>query len=444
MVGKPKIVCLLVLLCASFSYSQQLRSYITTNHTEAYIGQPVQMTVSVYTSTWFTSGVDVGNIQVEGALTVYFRSVSNSKTIGGQQYSGVDFIYNIFPTQEGIITIPELEIHIESPKKGGYKGIKHVLHTKPKTISVSGIPVGYSQKNWLVSSTLNIRQDWNTSIKNVKVGDVLQRTISRSASGTLGEFIPAIAWDSIAGVSIYPKRPGVNTRKTKTYVSASRTDAANYLFEKEGEVTLPRIEFMYWNYGNRKFYKKIIDSITINVAPNPDLSMLASVKKQLEAESVAEVKKDKPFTILGMAPKQFLLVFLISIVAIYIFIKLAKWLYLFMKNRYKGYLNSEKYYFSKVSKALKQKDANTFVNNLSIWMLHLNMSETNFDYFLNTYGTEELKHEYDNLKNRLFNSEENHINFNLLLSALKASRKNYLRKSVKSERKLYSDWLNPT
>src|SRR5690606_34578512 len=103
------------------------------------------------------------------------------------------------------------------------------------------------------------------------VGDVLQRTIVRSAGGTLSEFIPAQSWDSVPGVSIYPTRPKVETTKTKTYVSAKRTEAVNYLFEKEGEIVLPKIEFVYWNYNTKKSYKKVIDSTVIQVAPNADL-----------------------------------------------------------------------------------------------------------------------------------------------------------------------------
>ena len=105
-------------------YSQNLISYITVNTNEAYIGQPVQLKVSVFTTTWFTKGVDIGNIQVDGALTVYFRSLSNSRMINGKKYSGVDFYYNLFPTEEGTLQIPVLEIQIESPKVGDYNGNK--------------------------------------------------------------------------------------------------------------------------------------------------------------------------------------------------------------------------------------------------------------------------------------------------------------------------------
>lgn len=444
MVDKLKHIVLVFFVSCIQSYGQNFVSYVSVNHESAYIGQPIQLTVSVYTNTWFTSGIDVGNIQVEGALTVYFRSVSNSRDFSGKKYAGVDFIYNIFPTKAGEIIIPELTIHVESPKPGDYKGLKHVIKTKQKSININDVPVGYDPNNWLVSSSLNITEKWNISLNNVNVGDVLQRTISRSAAGTLSEFIPAQQWDSVQGVSIYPTRPKTETHKSKTAVSAKRIETVNYLFEKEGEIILPKIEFIYWNFYNKKFFKKVIDSTVIQVAPNADLEMLASIKKQLEQDNQEpELLEDKPFLIFGFTLKQFLLITILCVIGFYILIRLIKRIFNYSKKRYEKYLDSEKYYFNKVSKSLKHNDAHTFMRHLTVWTLRLNINEHNFDYFLKTYGTQELKSEYQNLKIKLYDSRSKvtTVNYQSILISLKASRKKYLTKSIKH--KSYSGWLNP-
>ena len=57
-----------------------------------------------------------------------------------------------FPTQEGVLKIPVLEIHVESPKDGGYKGIKRTTKTKIKNLTVKNIPLGYDPQNWLVAT----------------------------------------------------------------------------------------------------------------------------------------------------------------------------------------------------------------------------------------------------------------------------------------------------
>ncbi|MBK0370098.1 BatD family protein [Flavobacterium agrisoli] len=448
MVKKLKIVLFLFLIGHSFGYGQKMMSYVTINHQQAYMGQPIEMTVSAYTSTWFTAGVDVGNIQIEGALNVYFRSVSNSKDINGTHYAGVDLIFHIFPTKEGKITIPKIGIHVESPKDGDYKGIKHILYTRPKTITVKPVPLGYDPTNWLAAGNLSINQQWSRSLQGIKVGDVVIRKITRSAAGTVGEFIPAVKWDSVAGVSIYPKRPYINTNKSKLAVSASRTESANYLFEKEGKVTLPRIEFVYWNYANRRFYKRYIDAVTITVAPNPDLKMLSTLKKQLSAESGIE-EKEKPFLILGMTVEEFLKLVALVVIVLYVVYKIAQKTIPIIKEKYTDFIQSEKYAFRKALKSVNSKNEYTIFQKLKIWIGKLNPEIENFSAFVAQYGTEELQQQFILFEQQFETKVAKTSTFDasLFKKELKKSRKNYFEETKKihdAKNKIAEKkWINP-
>ena len=400
---KKSVILILFWLASFYGYGQNFVSYVTVNPDNAYIGQPVELKVSVYTTTWFTSGIDVGNIKVDGALTVYFRSLSQSKTFSGKKYAGVDFFYNLFPTKAGEIIIPPLEILVESPKEGGYKGIKHTIKTKAKSLTVKGVPLGYDPGNWLVSRSLNVIEKWSAPLNKVKVGDVLQRTISRSANGTLAEFIPETKWDSVSGVSLYPKRPVSKTNKSKTGVSAQRSETVNYLFEKEGEITIPGVEYVYWNSSYKRFYKKQIDSVTINVSPNADLAMLESIKNSLQKEKEELlVEEDKAFLIFGLSPKTFIKYLLGFIIGIYILLKLIKkgyHLYINYRNRY---LKSENYAFNKVVKTIKEKKFKAFLISCNSWLIKLELKETSWDLFLKKYGTQKLKEVFNEMNETTF------------------------------------------
>jgi hypothetical protein len=429
--------------------SQKLVSYVTVSPDNVYIGEPVQLKVSVFTTTWFTAGVDVGNIQIDGALTVYFRSVSTNREFGGKKYSGVDLLYNIFPTNEGVITVPSLSINVESPKKGDYKGIKRIIKTKPKTINVKGVPLGYNPNNWLVATSLNINERWSSSIKDVKVGDVIQRSITRTAGGTLSEFIPETQWDSISGISIYPQRAIVNTHKSKTAVSSSRTETVNYLFEKEGQIIIPGIDYSYWNSYSKKFYHKQIDSVTINVKPNADLAMLASIKKSLqeEQEELVKEEKDEPFLILGMTIKEFskylILIVVAVVILIYILKKSRKY---FIKNKAKK-LQSEAYAYRKVTKSIRNNNYFEFIKELNFWLLKLSRKPIGFTEFTDKYGTDELKKVLIEMNEAYF---KNHTicddkSFRALNVAMNKSRKNYFIHQKKSKDvNKRNNWLNPT
>ena len=434
----------------SFSaISQKLISYVTLNPSNAYIGQPVELKISVFTTTWFTAGIDVGNIQIDGALTVYFRSVSTNRDFGGVRYVGVDFLYNVFPTKEGVITIPSLSIDVESPEEGGYKGIKHIVKTKPKSINVKGVPLGYNPNNWLVATRLNISQKWSTSLKNVKVGDVIQRSIKRTAGGTLSEFIPETQWDSIDGISIYPKRAIVNTHKSKTAISSSRTEMVNYLFEKEGEIIIPSIEYLYWNSYSKKFYHKQIDSVIINVKPNADLAMLASIKKSLqkEQEEIVEEKKDSPFLILGLTIKEFAKYLILTIfVVVVIFFVWKKLRRIFIEKRAKR-LQSEAYAYGKVTKAISSNNYINFIKQLNSWLQKLSQESMSFSEFTSKYGTDELTVVLNKMNEAYFKkpTQCDAKCFRELKVAMNKSRKNYfihLKKSKDINKN--SSWLNPT
>jgi len=448
MVKKHCIILLFWLMTASL-FGQNLISYVTLNTKEAYIGQPVKLTVSVYSSTWFTSGIDVGNIQIDGALTVFFRSLSNSQDFNGKRHSGVNFYYNIFPTQEGEINIPSLSINVESPKPGGYKGIKRTITTKPKTLDVKSIPYGYDPNNWLVATSLNVTQSWSRNLSEIKVGDVVQRTIRRSAGGTLSEFIPATNWDSLNGISLYPKRPQLNTIKSKTAVSSNRSETVSYLFEKEGEFIIPKVEYMYWNAGTKKFYSKQIDSVVLLVKPNDDLAILASMKKSLQKEQVAEIEaEEKPLLLFGLTPKIFLQYSVIGLGFLFLLFIILKGVISFMKTKYERYLKSETYAFSKVRKAITKHEYRLFLDVTPAWLNRLKPGHNSLGDVVKESGSKELATVLMHIDEMTFSSQElvNNQSYKLLLKELKRMRRNCFKQQTKNRKLTIKNgkWLNPT
>ena len=440
------ISILLLFWLVSFSVmSQKLMSYVSLNQNSAYIGQPVELKVSVFTTTWFTAGVDVGNIKVDGALTVYFRSVSTSKMVGNQRYSGVEFYYNLFPTKNGTIEVPVLEIRVESPEEGGYKGIKRTTKTKAKTLTVKPIPLGYDPNNWLVASSLTVKENWSKPITTVKVGDVLQRTISRTANGTLSEFIPASKTDSISDVSLYPKRPKVKTNKSKTGVSASRSETVNYLFEKEGEVVLPPVEYVYWNFSTKKFYKKRIDSIHIQVQPNADLAMLETIKKSLQKEIIAEEKADEPLQIMGYPPKTFAKYVIYGLLLLIVFYKILKITISWIKKKRVAYLASESHSFSQLKKAIRIADYGQVMIASKSWLVKVNLPHTSLTEVAKKYNMESLIEVLNGINTTIFKekSKASKSQYDALLKQIILLRKQVQSTNSPKKKAERPKWLNP-
>ena len=172
------IILFLLFQAAICSAQNNVLSEVSINRKSVYVGQPVEVSVGIFTPTWFTQGVNFGNIKVNGAFTVYFRSVSTSKKINGKNYAGVVAIYNVFPYDDEDLVFPSLEMVVETPNEGGFKGIKRSVKTKSRNIDVKAVPNGYNANDWLVANNVNVNESWQGDLKTVKVGDVVQRTVT--------------------------------------------------------------------------------------------------------------------------------------------------------------------------------------------------------------------------------------------------------------------------
>lgn len=438
--------CLLVfMLCAWGGARSQghLFTEVRLNKSNVYVGEPVEVTVSVLTSTWFTKGVDLQNIKVNGAFTVYFRSLSMSRKINGKTYAGVEMYYNIFPYDDKDIVFPSLEINVETPDDGGYKGVAHVIKTKSKNIKIKSVPAGFNNSEWLVTSNMRAQDSWSGDLSKVKVGDVLTRKISRNASGTVSELIPPIVWDTLRGVSLYPQRSEVENHKTKISISASRSDIISYLFEKEGEITIPQKELTWWNPVQNKLYKRTLKAQKILVAPNPDLGMITSIRDSLEAmkdQKPANNEQGEAFTILGISPKAFAFIVLVSIFLVYVVVKILNSIRSWIKERNEQYHNSEAFYFQQFKKATQKMEPTGIIQSLYRWIDKLNLDEPSIQYFALRFGASDLKKDMQTLENH-FGQIEPGISLNL--KAWEKARKNYLKETEIEFTANNNEWINP-
>ena len=396
-----KVFLVLSFISGGMSAFGQARifSEVRLNKNEVYVGEPVELTISVYTSTFFTKGVDLGNIQVNGAFSVYFRSVSNSRKVDGVTYAGVDLIYTLFPFEVGSITIPSFNIEVVSPNPGDFKGSRRSLNTAVRSLSVIPPPDEIPRQEWIVANSLSVSDVWDRTPSEVKVGEVLERNIRRRVSGTVAELIPPMQWDSVDGVRLYPTRAEIDNQKTRTSISATRIEGVRYLFEREGEIEIPDREIVWWHPYRKKLYKRMLKGKTIKVLPNPDLEMLTTAKSNLESakREGEELQDTGPLTILGMDWKRFVLVLVMGLVLLYLLIRGGRWLWGFLMGRYRVYRVSERYAFRTFLKALRKGVASEALSALYFWLDHLELTEPTLQAFFTKAGMPEIRKEVEPL-----------------------------------------------
>ncbi len=426
---------------SSHFFAQGIFSTVTSNKSQVYVGEPVAITVSVYTPTWFTQGVDIGNLTVNGAFTVYFRSISTSRKIKGQTYAGIQFIYNVFPFEEQDIVIPALSFEVESPALGGYKGIRRKVQSKEKVIKIKPTPPDIDRDQWFVTGGMTVRENWNGNLNAVKVGDVLERTITRNTSNTIAELIPPILWDSIPSVSSYPMRPKVNTNKTRTAISAIRTDGVKYLFEEEGDIVLADMEFSWWNPYQKRYLKRTIKGRTISVQPNPDLGILKTIKDSLavkqELIKVEKTEKEAK-TYFGLSLKELLALLVVLVIVAYFLIKYVLKVRKFLIQKRAAYRASETYAFRRFLSTVSSKKSQLILPNLYLWISHIQLGEPTLKAFAAKAKYAPLNTEIDRLELQL-NNQPKHLDLDKTI--WRKARKYFLNAKRKPRENGF--WVNP-
>jgi len=415
-------------------------SQVTVNKNNVYVGEAVEVTIGIYTSTWFTQGVDIGNISINGAFSVYFRSVSTVKKIKGKSYAGVQFIYNVFPFENQDIIIPSLNVQIETPMVGGYKGVKRQLKTKEKTIKIKPYPPGIDKSTWMVTNNMTVNEQWLGNIKAIKVGDVLERKITRRANGTVSELLPPIIWDSIPNISLYPSQSTLSTNKSKTAISASRTDGVRYLFEEEGEIIIPDMGFLWWSSYRKRFYKKAVKGLTVNVLPNPDLEMLRTVKAELSMNTQEDNQKaeSEDILILGFTLKQFLIGVISISLIVFVLTKTLIKVVTQIKRKNKVYKKSEAYAFKRFRIATHSQNRKTIIPQLYKWLDQLHLDEPTLKAVFLKSKDAKLLIEIKNIEEQLRKDDSSLIiNYKLWAKV----RKDILKGNKKTT--LINTWINP-
>jgi hypothetical protein len=402
----------------------------------------------VFTSTWFTKGVDPGNVKVDGAFTIYFRGVSISKQVNGKTHAGVQMIFNVFPYEQNDIVFPSLEISVETPPEGDFKGVQRTIKTREKRIQVMPVPKSYGKADWLVSTDVVVAENWIGNRNNVKVGEVLERKITRTAAGTVSGLIPALSWDSLAHVSVYPSRSAVDDIKTRTEISAKRTDGVKYLFEKEGEITLPKIEIQWWNPLRERLYKRTIREITINVQPNPNLGMLESIRDSLAILNAtgSDANAETQNFWQRLTKKQIAVLIVLLVLLIYLLYKFdaivqgVKGIWALYRKKREAYRRSEKYYFRQFILKAKSNDKREVLNAVYQWIDRLQLKEPTLRYFAENFGNDAVLSDVNRLET---DKIDNSNNLSVAITHWQAAREAYMKTSDSANTVAKTMWINP-
>ena len=410
MVVRAILKAILVLMLVSSTVSAQddrqrtfVRTAITVNDVQ--LKQPFDFRITVYTDTWFSSAPNLDNIVIPGALTVKRgRAQGGNETINNQNYTVLSFEFLVFPGVSGELQIPAIELNYSTPKPGDFKGVPVTRSTEPITLTVRQPASGYDPSSWVVADDIKLSVEWDKALTNLKVGDVLQRTIRISARGTLAALLPAIEVPEIEWGSVYARSPVLVNEIGLSAINSTRTDITTFLLEKPGEFEIPPVRLNWWQPSAAAVRSSETKRVTLKVIENPDLMILQTLQDSLQlVSSYEQGQKPDTTTLFWFPVVSRLAVALVLLVLIYrsgtaLIIRIWDR----VQSRRQAYLNSEACLFDQL-KRCGSEDILVFYNLLKAWTLKIcPESGGSLESFADLYGSHALKVGFKTIQRALF------------------------------------------
>jgi len=255
------------------------------------VGQPVRLAVTVLVPNYFTGSPDFPELELENAIVVLpqERAQNSNETLGGVTYAGITETYTIYPQQPGDFQLPPVEIsapYASSPPQ------TTVAHLKlPALTFHANIPAAAQNLDYFLPTTgLTIEQKWSVPLKNLRAGDVVERTIAVTAVKMQGMLIPPLPFDAPEGIRVYAEEPSVQDQKTNRgdFVFGRRTQSAKYFVQKAGDYTLPPIELKWWNLNTNRLVTANLPAVRFSAEAGA--SAVAELPPELEPAPVAQPK----------------------------------------------------------------------------------------------------------------------------------------------------------
>ncbi|SEW43671.1 BatD family protein [Chitinophaga arvensicola] len=349
-------ITLMYILCCSGRLSAQLKCFakVELDRSDVYLQQPFKVTYTVLTATWYTQPPEFENIQIPGAFIVPFTKAQPGRfTDHGKDYSGIQFYYIVFPYKAGAFSVPAITIQVETPPEGSAVSSKVVLHTAPVSFVVKPVPKSFpAGEEWLVASDVTLHARWNKPLDKLKVGDVIERTITTDATGTLPQFIPALPDQKVDWADVYPGKVTLKDTRDDYNANGERVQTSMWLLTKAGSYELPAQKISWWNPYAGRLYTRTLPAVTLKIADNPGLGMLTTLQDSLAKASVpVKAAKKGPWMIAGMIWYKAVLYALALLLVLWVLYKAVRYLTKKINNRLRQYRESEYYWFRKFMKA---------------------------------------------------------------------------------------------
>ncbi|NLR91950.1 BatD family protein [Flammeovirga agarivorans] len=359
-------------------FCQKPFAKVYLNKKYVFVQQPIQVTIKVYSPTWFTQGVEFGDLKVKDAFIIPFtNSVSGNEAVGGKNYAVISHYFLLFPYKTGALEFPSLTMTAYVPPPGDYEGKPTPVKTRSIQFKAKALPK--SKYPSFLASRVYLQDYWNKDFKKLKVGDVVERTVKVTAVKTIANFIPNVTIDSVTYAKKYANNnltdQNINSKK-ETLIS-TRTETFSYLFTKAGDFEMPGASISYFSPYTGEYKTIKSEPTKIHVDTTSDLGIVASIADSLSMlNQPMEINKE-PKKSLKEQVIEFIVTYKYKLGIVFLLfitfrriIKGLQSVFNYYRKRREQYLLSEKYAFKLALKEGGKENIPSKLDGTYRWLLH--------------------------------------------------------------------------
>ena len=196
------------------------------------------------------------------------RKRAQRQMIDGALYWIEEIRVGLFPITAGRITIEPAKLSLPLSTGRGRPQSSNVLITNPVEVVVRPLPQGGKPTNF-VGTVGQYRIHAQTDRQTIEAGDGFTLQVQVSGTGNI-KTVPAPTVPTLPNMAIYDPQITDAIGVVDSKVRGSRTYEYVIIPSKEGDWTIPTIDYPYFDPKTENYQISRTVPITINVSPNPN------------------------------------------------------------------------------------------------------------------------------------------------------------------------------
>ena len=196
------------------------------------------------------------------------RKQAQRQVIGGTLYWIEEIQVGLFPIAAGRVTIEPAKLSLPLSAGRGRPQSSNVLITNPVEIQVRPLPQEGKPTNF-TGTVGQYRIQTQTDRQTIEAGDGFTLRVQVSGTGNI-KTVPAPTVPTLPNMAIYDPQITDAIGIVDSQVRGSRTYEYVIIPSKEGDWTIPAIDYPYFDPQTESYQVAHTVPITINVLPNPN------------------------------------------------------------------------------------------------------------------------------------------------------------------------------